>query len=709
MNRQAVSFSTLFLLGVILNGAGPGSETTYYPVDEYLDSHGHRLTTAQAEARLVNPRYRQSNPSSIPGTKTLSIRDDLWTLTHVDDSAEYYLGSGDSLDTFAVVFTPAAPCIVKEVYVQWYTPGDVIAYGANYSDSAEALSPDGECSDFERGSINFSPIGTPRTTPTLNHIEEYASDWSAQLDIGGEFVVGDSADLSHNPPFVIVLIKQGSTPNPLADATDDQDSLTYTWFGGPWTDGQWGRYSDLIELMMMVKVAYPFGPDSYVQSLTQLPNTYCQTGPFEVYFDVFCSNGFHPDSQDVVSFKWAINGQNAQLGDLLPEAVGADGNGIYRAEINGEFSLNDQIEYWATWQAEIDGETPHLSFEIKQPANPYADILLIADNAHETQLDANLYGQTLSNMGLVYEFWDTRTERGIDSSVVNFGWRNIIMFGWGNKTLPVQTPRSIWYRPNPRYDLFLDSGKRLALIDQDWFYGHGQPEEPVFGPGNFAYDYFGLTGAVNDPVSGADTLFTGAGVTPVDSAFVTNPYRLTHGVYGTDNWGDYLIPGTATPIFTGVNDDNCYGVINTDGNFHTVFLPFMADAAVDTLPDGTVVSPQFTQLLHGIINWFDVAGATTPEQIQPKEFSLSPNFPNPFNPTTRINFTVPASGKVSIAIYNLLGQKVNQLVNSAFQSGSYSVVWNGRDGNGQQLATGIYLYRMEAVEFSQTRKLVLLK
>ena len=287
--------------------------------------------------------------------------------------------------------------------------------------------------------------------------------------------------------------------------------------------------------------------------------------------------------------------------------------------------------------------------------------------------------------------------------------RNIIMFGWGNKTLPVQTPTSSWYRPNPRYDLFLDNGNRLALIDQDWFYGHGQPAEPVFGPGDFAYDYFGLTGAVNDPVSGADTLFTGAGVTPVDSAFVTNPYRLTHAVYGTDNWGDYLIPGTATPIFTGVNDDNCYGVINTDGNFHTVFLPFMADAAVDTLPDGTVVSPQFTQLLHGIINWFDVVGATTPEQIQPKEFSLSPNFPNPFNPTTRINFTVPASGKVSIAIYNLLGQKVNQLVNGAFQSGSYSVVWNGRDGNGQQLATGIYLYRMEAVEFSQTRKLVLLK
>ena len=717
MNHSTLSLSLLFLLIVVLSGAEPGRKTTFHSVEQYLDSHGRSYSPDAAQAKMSPGMQREKTASNQTQTLSPSARQDdyLWTLTHVDDNAEYYLGSGDSLDTFAVVFTPAAPCIVKEVYVQWYTPGDVIAYAADYSDSAEVISPDGECSDIPRGSVDFSPIGTPRTTPTLNHIEEYTSDWSAQLDIGGEFWVGDSFDLTHIPPFVIVLIKQGTTPNPLADSVEDQDSLTYTWFGGPWTDNQWGRYGDLTDLSMLVKVAYPFGPDTYIESLTQLPNTYRQTGPFVVYFDVFYSNSANPDSQDVFHFYWAVNGQDEQMGDLIPDAIDADGNGIYRAEINGEFSVNDQIEYWATWQAEIVGVTTHRSFVVKQPANPDADILLIADNAYQKQLDANLYGQTLFDMGLVYEFWDTEAEHGIDSSVVNYGWRNIIMFGWGNKTLPVLSNEISEMDPNPGYDQFLDNGNRLALIDQDWLFSHGLSASPTFEPGDFAYDYFGLAGAVNDPVDGnnistADTIFAGAGVTPIDSGFVSSPLQLNHPIYGTTNWADYLTPGTATPIFTGANDDHCYGVINTDGNFHTMYLSFMADAAVDTLPDGTMVNPQFTQLLNGIINWFDVVGPTTPEPIQPTAFNLLPNYPNPFNPSTQIEFTVPQLEAVSITVYNLNGQQVTQLVhNREYQPGTYSVPWNGRDATGKSVAAGTYFYKMEAGDFSQTRKMVYLK
>ena len=253
MKRQSFSFF-LMVLGIATLVYAGDEQTTRAgrPTEYFIDSRGREFSAEQVKAQFsTRPKTNR------PAAKSISTReipeparqdDYLWTLTHVDDNAEYYLGSGDSLDTFAVVFTPAAPCIVKEVYVQWYTPGDVIAYAADYSESAEAISPDGECSEIPRGSVDFSPIGTPRTTPTLNHIEEYTSDWSAQLDIGGEFWVGDSFDLTHIPPFVIVLIKQGTTPNPLADSVEDQDSLTYTWFGGPWTDNQWGRYGDLIDL-----------------------------------------------------------------------------------------------------------------------------------------------------------------------------------------------------------------------------------------------------------------------------------------------------------------------------------------------------------------------------------------------------------------------------------------------------------------------------
>ena len=72
-----------------------------------------------------------------------SVRDDLWDLTHVDDNAEWYLGSGDAGDTMAVAFTPAAPCIVKEVYYQWFDGGNVVAFGAMLSDIADAFTPNG--------------------------------------------------------------------------------------------------------------------------------------------------------------------------------------------------------------------------------------------------------------------------------------------------------------------------------------------------------------------------------------------------------------------------------------------------------------------------------------------------------------------------------------------------------------------------------------
>ncbi|HCQ00392.1 MAG TPA: hypothetical protein DIT99_06710, partial [Candidatus Latescibacteria bacterium] len=72
------------------------------------------------------------------------------------------------------------------------------------------------------------------------------------------------------------------------------------------------------------------------------------------------------------------------------------------------------------------------------------------------------------------------------------------------------------------------------------------------------------------------------------------------------------------------------------------------------------------------------------------------NFPNPFNPATRIRFTLPHSGEVTLIIYNILGQKVRQLLNKAPHSaGSYTIEWDGINRVGHPTSSGVYMYRIE--------------
>ena len=91
-------------------------------------------------------------------------------------------------------------------------------------------------------------------------------------------------------------------------------------------------------------------------------------------------------------------------------------------------------------------------------------------------------------------------------------------------------------------------------------------------------------------------------------------------------------------------------------------------------------------------------------EVTPLQYELANNYPNPFNPTTTINYTLAKAGDVSLEVFNLLGQKVRSLVKTRQDAGSYSVQFSA-DG----LASGIYMYRLETEGFMQVQKMVLLK
>ena len=97
------------------------------------------------------------------------------------------------------------------------------------------------------------------------------------------------------------------------------------------------------------------------------------------------------------------------------------------------------------------------------------------------------------------------------------------------------------------------------------------------------------------------------------------------------------------------------------------------------------------------------------QPLLPKKTYLAQNHPNPFNPSTTIEYGLASSELVSITLYNVRGQLVRTLVNEHRAPGWYSVDWDGRDQRGNVVASGVYVSRMIAGSFVETKKLILLK
>ena len=95
--------------------------------------------------------------------------------------------------------------------------------------------------------------------------------------------------------------------------------------------------------------------------------------------------------------------------------------------------------------------------------------------------------------------------------------------------------------------------------------------------------------------------------------------------------------------------------------------------------------------------------------LVPSDFWLHANYPNPFNPSTTISYDLPKRSQVTLGIYDLLGKQIKTLVNHSQDAGNKTTVWDGTDYLGRQVSAGVYLYQIQAGEFNQTRKMLLLK
>lgn len=140
------------------------------------------------------------------------------------------------------------------------------------------------------------------------------------------------------------------------------------------------------------------------------------------------------------------------------------------------------------------------------------------------------------------------------------------------------------------------------------------------------------------------------------------------------------------------------------------YLRYAQDFGIIFKAAGEPPPVSYYEILKGCVINGIVYGDTTLTSVRqisstvPNNFSLSQNYPNPFNPTTIINYSIPTTQYTILRVYNSLGKEVSTLVNENQSPGSYSV-----DFNGEGLPSGIYFYKLEAGDFVDTKRMILLK
>jgi hypothetical protein len=189
--------------------------------------------------------------------------------------------------------------------------------------------------------------------------------------------------------------------------------------------------------------------------------------------------------------------------------------------------------------------------------------------------------------------------------------------------------------------------------------------------------------------------------------------KLT-SIYGLHQPCTLLVAGLPQPSCSGVFEQTV--LIPTDSTILHVYTStgtpigwYPLTITAKTVAGGGPVS--VSNSIHVVLRVEESSdvGDWTDNSSAPQTFTLFQNRPNPFNPETEISYYLPQACQVRLTIYNLLGQTIRTLCDGYQEAGIQTLIWDGRDNGGVQLSSGIYFYRLQADDFYQTKKMLLLK
>jgi hypothetical protein len=214
-------------------------------------------------------------------------------------------------------------------------------------------------------------------------------------------------------------------------------------------------------------------------------------------------------------------------------------------------------------------------------------------------------------------------------------------------------------------------------------------------------------------------------VTPSRADYVFNPTHLDFiNVTASSTGNDFLIDsvtisgntGVAGTILTYGTDEDTTVTADESGDY-SYWVPYDWSGTLTPSMTGYTFLPDtlvFANVLMSTdTNDFTPSLTVNIEQdygdVIPKEYSLGQNRPNPFNPSTVIHFTIPRASSVSLKVYNIVGQEVAALLGSTLPAGGFWTTWDGRDKNGMTVSSGVYFYRLQAGDYAETKKMLLMK
>ncbi|RMF57591.1 MAG: T9SS C-terminal target domain-containing protein [Calditrichaeota bacterium] len=260
---------------------------------------------------------------------------------------------------------------------------------------------------------------------------------------------------------------------------------------------------------------------------------------------------------------------------------------------------------------------------------------------------------------------------------------------------------------------YLDNGGRLYLNGLDIAYELADSTSPYFSTSSLAFytDYLHAGYVRRD--------YNSVAVEGINGDEITNGIGIVGLTDGTgagtidpssDRYANRIEPGdaNATPIFHYFMFNHRYPAIKAIHNntgrvvFTTFGFETIAEASNRAL------------IAQRIVDWlYPTVGVEAPgDPVAPFTFALKPNYPNPFNPSTHIQYTLPAGkGKLRavLTVFNTLGQKVITLVDAPQSAGNYEVQWDGRDEAGNLAPSGVYFYQLRYGELQATQKMILLR
>jgi len=411
-----------------------------------------------------------------------------------------------------------------------------------------------------------------------------------------------------------------------------------------------------------------------------------------------------------------------------------NGDGSYSGDIPGQAA--GTFVYWSLTATDVGG--------LSTSSNTSSYFIFSATAGNELIFNNQglLYGNlTYSSWlyftwgGATFDLWDA--SYGSMTDELTGQYTTIVELAGTGPTYNNDAEISSWW-----------GGDKTYIVSSDeWLGARSGWTNGATASGSVAHDVLGIAEEFNDvnymasgDQGGVSRLMAGSdGAASVLNGFLSDSLHLNYDPNyetGGSNWLDGV-----TPLSSHTVDMTGYGgVLDSAGNVpdgmdtynvmihgqagnggKSAFLAFDA-VALNTVPVyywvgasnywniyGSAATPANASPLMGAHEALAAIASVDDEVSTPNAFSLKGNYPNPFNPATNIAFNLDVVSDVTVTVYSLLGEEVATIHNGIMQPGLQSVKWNGIDSHGAQVASGVYVYRVEAQDRALTGKMMLLK